>query len=139
MWLKARAAYVMAGLCRTVALLAAVVVSMSIAYADGAMAQGSGKRACGTLAINYRPTPSEHYTKMYISASASISCRAARSVMRRYRDDNGPCTGSSCYRSYPNSWTCDSVTPGVWPVIQECFRHRVRVVGWVRSRIKGPR
>jgi len=60
--------------------------------------------------------------------------------MRRYHDDQRtPCGGSSCYRTYGDGWTCDAVTPGQWPVIQECYRGRARVVGRVHSLIKGPR
>jgi hypothetical protein len=37
-----------------------------------------------------------------------------------------PSGGSSCYRTYGDGWTCDAVTPGQWPVIQECYRGRAR-------------
>ena len=103
----------------------------------------SGRRPCGSMPINYRPTPSEHYTRMYISATRSVSCGKARRLMRRYWDGDGKgalhCSGSSVVCEYPDGWTCDSVTPGQWPVVEECLRRHTLVVGKVRSRIKGPR
>jgi hypothetical protein len=41
------------------------------------IAQSSAVRVCGSIAIDYRPTPSELYTKMHIVAPTTISCRAA--------------------------------------------------------------
>jgi len=91
------------------------------------------------LAIDYTPVPGEHYRRMYIKAPHSVRCPPARAIMRRYRDDNGPCVGSGCFRDYPGGWTCNAATPGQWPVIQECRRERVRVFGSVKSKFKGPR
>jgi hypothetical protein len=99
----------------------------------------TSSRPCGSVAIDYTPVPGEHYSRMYIKAPWSIRCARARAVMRRYHDDHGPCSGSSCYRSYADGWGCSSVTPGQWPVIQECLRGRLRVLGYVKSKIKGPR
>jgi hypothetical protein len=76
---------------------------------------------------------------MYVFAPAAISCLAARAIMVRYSDDHGPCSGSSCFRTYPGGWVCDSVTPGYWPIVQECSRGAFTVIGRVRSAIKGPR
>lgn len=99
----------------------------------------SSIRPCGSLAIDYTPVPGEHYSRMYIKAPHSVRCPRARAIMRRYRDDHGPCVGSGCFRDYPGGWTCNAATPGQWPLIQECRRERLRVFGWVKSTIKGPR
>ena len=66
---------------------------------------------CRSIAIDYTPTPGEHYSRMYIKAPPSIHCPRARSHMRRHRDDHRPCDDSSCNR----------------------------VLGFVKSKIKGPR
>lgn len=125
-----------------VLLLVAAVTGFS-ENASYAVTSASGTRPCGSIPIDYRPTPSEHYTKMYISAPRQLSCTKARQLMRRYRDGDGKgaisCGGSSVVCRYPDGWTCDSVTPGKWPEIQECLRRDVRIVGRVRSKIKGPR
>lgn len=107
-------------------------------------ASATGKvRPCGTVRIDYRPTPSEHYTQMYISAPRSVRCRVARRLMQRYRDGGGggplTCRGSGAVCVYPDGWTCDAATPGQWPIIQECLRHEARIFGKVKSRIRGPR
>ena len=68
----------------------------------GGGAVGSATRACGTVPIDYRPTKSEHYTEMYVSAPSSLSCSTARILMRRYLRDERPCSDSSCNRSYPD-------------------------------------
>jgi hypothetical protein len=56
-------------------------------------ARAHAARVCGSIRINYRPTPSEHYRRMYIGAPRSVACATALRVMRRYRDDRGPCAG----------------------------------------------
>jgi hypothetical protein len=121
----------------------AVVMLVGIVMPATVTARSGAGRSCGAIRINYSPTPGEHYTKMYISAPRSISCPKARGLMRRYRDGDGRgalrCGGSSVVCVYPDKWTCDAVTPGQWPVIQECYRHRNRIVGRVKSKIKGPR
>lgn len=109
------------------------------AWVRQASARHGSSRPCRSIAIDYTPVPGEHYNRMYVMAPASIRCSRARSHMRRYRDDHRPCEGSSCYRSYPGGWDCNSVTPGQWPLIQECRRGGTRVLGFVKSKIKGSR
>lgn len=99
----------------------------------------NSSRACGSLAIDYTPVAGEHYSRMYVKAPHSIRCSRARAIMRRYRNDHGPCEGSGCFRDYPGGWLCNAATPGQWSVIQECRRHRLRVIGYVKSKIEGPR
>lgn len=98
------------------------------------------RRLCGSIALDYSPTPEEHYSRMFVRASRGLRCARARTVMRRYRDGVGePCDGSSCFISYSDGWTCNARTPGDWPLIQECRKHRIRVLGFVHSSIVGPR
>jgi hypothetical protein len=125
---------------RVLGLMLTTVAAVTLCAAGASHAAPGGKtRTCRSITIDYRPTPMEHYRKMYISAPQIVSCRNARTVMARYRRDNSPCTGSSCFRTYGDGWRCDSVTPGDWPVIQECLRRGARIVGRVNSQIKGPR
>jgi hypothetical protein len=116
------------------------VCVMLIAGSAAAKAPRSAARSCGSVHIDYRPTPQEHYTRMYLTAPPTVACSTARRVMRRYlHADTRACQGSSCYLSFRDGWTCDAGTPGGWPVIQECVRNGRRVEGHVHSKIKGPR
>lgn len=101
--------------------------------------RGSAKRRCGAIGIDFTPTPGEHYRRMYLRATSSLRCGRARKVMRRYQNDESPCSGSSCVRSYPDGWRCNASTPGRWPVIQICVHRNRFVFGFVKSKIKGPR
>jgi hypothetical protein len=96
-------------------------------------------KRCGSLPLDYSPTPEEHYNRMYVRATRSVNCATAKRVILRYQHHHGGCLGSSCFRSYPDGWRCDASTPGGWPVIMECVKGEDRVRAHVRSSIKGPR
>jgi hypothetical protein len=124
---------------RSLALMLFGLAALAFVGGGSADARQSSRRACGSIRIDYRPTPSEHYKRMYVSAPRRIRCSHARQVMRRYWHDPGPCSGSSCFRWYRDGWQCDSATPGDWPVIAECLKGGSRLLGRVHSSVTGPR
>ena len=121
-----------------VVVLAAMAVFVAVAAA--ATPQPGPMHACGWLTIDYRPTQAEHYAREYLTARSRVTCAKARQLISSYNTDKRPCSGSSCFRSYPGGWWCDSATPGDWPIIAECAHGKLLWVhAFVHSKIKGPR
>lgn len=65
----------------------------------------------------------------------NVACARARSVMHRYLHDPRPCVnnGNTCYRVYPDDWSCQAPTYGSYPVIQSCQHGRTVIKGTVRA------
>ncbi len=94
---------------------------------------------CGSLPIDYSPTPEEHYGMEYLTAPLTVSCATAKHLILRYEHHRYGCQGSSCSKTYQDGWTCQAATPGEWPTILACEKGGAQVSAQVRSKIKGPR